>query len=142
MEAVQEVGYIYGLYSSENPELIRYIGYTYNPDKRMKEHIKESKYMLYRKHNWIQGVLKDGFTIGMNILRCVPYNSIGVFETEVILLYKSFGADLVNGNNGGIGGGKSPSKETRRKISESKKGNTWNKGRKPYKNQFDEIKIS
>lgn len=125
-----DIAYIYGLYSSGNLEVIRYIGYSIDPLYRLGKHISESKSLRYRRHKWIQYEIKKGNSIGMEILRCGPANIIGVYETETILLYKSFGADLTNSNLGGIGG-KSPTQEVREKLRVSKLGNTWNKGRRP-----------
>lgn len=120
------IGYIYGLYSTSD-NLIRYIGYSHSPYIRHKSHLKESKLLKYRRHKWIQSELSKGFMINTEILRCVPLSQISNAEIETILLYKSFGADLVNGNNGGRGG-ISPTKEIREKLRISKLGNKYSCG--------------
>lgn len=122
------ISYIYGLYSSSNPEEIRYIGYSYNPIKRLSDHLSESKQLKYHRHKWIQSEIAKGYSIGISSLRCVSESCVGQAEVETILLYKSFGAKLTNGNNGGMGG-RSPSKESRERMRVSKLGNTWNIGR-------------
>ena len=137
-----KISYIYTLASSENPELIRYVGYSFDPNKRLVEHLKEAKYIKkYRRHNWVNSVLENGHTIVMNCAACAPEYRIGEKETEIVLFYKTCGADLVNGNNGGIGG-RSPSKEVREKCRISKLGNTWNIGRKYSKERNDKISKS
>lgn len=124
------ISYIYGLYSSEEPEVIRYIGYSKNPIKRLKDHLSDSKYLKTYKHKWIQSELKKGNKLYIIPLRCVAEEDQYKCEIETILLFKSIGAPLTNGNNGGLGG-KSPTVETRAKMSTGKIGNTWNKGRIP-----------
>lgn len=116
-----EIAYVYGLYSTFN-NMIRYIGYSHSPYLRHQSHLRESKQLKYRRHKWIQSELSKGFTIQTEILRCIPLSKVSKSEIETILLYKSFGADLVNGNNGGVGG-LSPSKEVREKLKISKLGN-------------------
>lgn len=131
------VGYIYGLYSTSN-NIIRYVGYSHSPYVRHKNHLKESKLLKYRRHKWIQSELSKGFTINTEILRCVPLSQVSKAEIETILLYKSFGADLVNGNNGGIGG-ISPTKEVREKLRISKLGNKYGVGVVKSKENRDAI---
>lgn len=119
-----EISYIYGLKSSKD-NLIRYIGCSISPLKRREKHIVESKLNLYKRHKWINKEINSNNEILIEILEC--YNRELIFEKEIeyILLFKSFGANLINGNNGGLGG-TNPSKEVREKISKSKMGNKWN----------------
>jgi hypothetical protein len=61
---------IYALYSSSNLEEIRYIGYSCEPIIRYKKHLRESKYLKYHRHKWIQKELKENFQINLEILGC------------------------------------------------------------------------
>lgn len=130
METTKDIIYIYGLSSSQEENNIRYVGYTNNPQKRKWDHITESRALKTYRHKWIQSILKEGNSLSLSVLRETTEAEKGKAETETILLLKSVGANLVNGNNGGLGG-KSPTKEVREKLSKSKIGNTWNKGRMP-----------
>lgn len=121
-----KISYIYGLYSTSD-NLIRYIGYSHDPNARFKQHITNSKYFKYRKCKWIQSELKSNSTIKLEILRCVNSKDVFNAEIETIALYKSFGANLTNGNIGGKGG-TSPNKEVREKIRLAKLGNQYGKG--------------
>lgn len=121
--------YIYGLSSSNEPENIRYIGYTNNLYKRRCDHVTESRQLKTHRHKWVRSVINEGHKLLITELNCVPDEEKGQAEIDMIKLFRSFGAKLVNGNGGGVGG-KSPSIETRQKLSLSKIGNTWNKGRK------------
>lgn len=131
----QEISYIYGLHTNVNKE-VRYIGYTQEPRIRLLKHIRESKLNLYHRHKWIQKELKLGNKIEMEIIGLYPIEYISNKEIETIKLFKSFGAKLVNGNSGGIGGTK-PSLEVREKLRLSKIGNTWNIGRKRSKESIE-----
>lgn len=130
MQNSSEISYIYGLSSSNDEDNIRYIGYSNQPWVREKSHITESRQSKYHRHRWIQDVLKSGNNIKMIILRVI--SDIEKFQAEIdmIKLFKSLGAKLVNGNVGGRGG-QSPTDEAREKVRLAKLGNTWNKGRKP-----------
>ncbi len=121
-----KISYIYGLSSSDREEIIRYIGYSNNPKRRLGEHIERSKKDKTKVYCWIKSHIEKGHKINIHILSCYNESKIGIKETETILLYKSAGANLLNHNNGGLGG-ISPDAETRRKISEFHKGNTWNR---------------
>ena len=129
METIDKI-YIYGLSSSAEPEIIRYIGYTNNPYKRRCDHVTESRALKTHRHKWVRSVIESGNKLLISILRETTEEKKGNAEIETILLYKACGANLVNGNNGGIGG-KCPTLETRKKLSLCKMGNTWNKGRMP-----------
>lgn len=131
------ISYIYGLYSTRNTEIIRYIGYSYNPIKRLTGHFNEAKSMnKYHRHRWILNEIANGYEIKFIILRVLPEHEIQKGEIETIALFKAIGADLVNGNGGGLGG-RNPSKESKERARLAKLGNKWNVGRKHSK-QFSE----
>ncbi len=126
---------IYSLASSENPELIRYIGYTgeKNPRDRLWGHTYESRRSkrknLKRTHkiNWVNSILEKGYKIIQEILEDNIISEIEVKNKEIqyIKLFKSFGAYLVNETIGGGGGtryGWKHSDETKNKISKGNKG--------------------
>lgn len=127
---------LYSLFSSRD-NLERYIGYTkHTLSKRLKEHIKCSKNNKTYKDKWIQKELKDGFKINsIEIDNSFNFEEVNSKEIHYILLYKSFGAKLVNGTKGG-GGVKG------NKCSEEHK--EWNrltKSKKVYCFEFETSKL-
>ena len=124
--AEQEVGYqetpkgsnktykIYSLASSENPEIVRYIGYTSKEQsyKRLQGHTYESKrarklnLKCSYKINWVNSILDKGFEIIQEIIEDDIFSKERAYikEIEYIKLFKSFGAKLVNGTLGGVTG--------------------------------------
>ena len=107
MESLEtNISYIYGLKSSRDIDKIKYIGKTDFPERRIVEHIKDSRKKKYRVHFWIQKEVNDGYKIEQEILGCFNQEDIYNKERDIIRLYKSFGANLVNGDNGGLGGKK------------------------------------
>lgn len=129
-----EISYIYGLYSTRDNN-IRYIGYSCEPIVRYKKHLRESKYLKYHRHKWIQKELSEDFQIKLEILGCYKQEDIYNKEIEYIADFKSKGFNLVNGNEGGKGGMRNPSDELREKLRVSKLGNKWNIGRKQTESQ-------
>jgi len=98
--------YIYGLASSSNIDLIRYIGYSKDPDNRLANHLRDcsrNKVNTYKK-KWITKEIANGNEISLIILDEAA-NQIEAqnLEVAVIKLYKSVGAKLVNGTLGGDG---------------------------------------
>jgi len=137
------ISFIYGLSSTNNPELIRYIGKSNNPNKRLMAHLTASKTKKTYRDKWINSEIEKGNKIHIKVLLCKPESEIYNWEKEIIKLYKSFGAKLVNGNEGGLGGG-NPTIEVREKIRQSKIGNKWNVGKKmseEVKKKLSEIKL-
>lgn len=120
------IGYIYGLYSTNNNE-IKYIGYSVEPIIRFKKHIRESKKLMYYRHKWIQSELVKGYEIKMIILKTCKEEDLGKYEIEEIKFYKKLGNKLTNGNDGGVGG-INPTKEVREKLRISKLGNKYSLG--------------
>ena len=122
---------IYFLSSSDNPEEIRYIGFTkLSLDKRLYFHIKGSKYGNSHKNNWINKILNEDNTILISLLED-GLNEKNVREKEIFYIknHKNKGYKLVNGTFGGDGNS-NITEETRKKISNSCKGRVpWNKGK-------------
>ena len=81
------ITYIYGLYDFNEPNIIKYIGKSNNPKKRLSFHKWERKTnQLTKKINWIKSV--DG-KISMKILKICPLSDYELHETFCIKLYKS-----------------------------------------------------
>lgn len=139
MNNYTKISFIYGLSSSTNDKLIRYIGFSTNPHRRLHEHLDKSRYETTKVYSWIKSQKEKGNKILYTILGCFPEEIIGKKETEFILLYKSFGANLLNHNNGGLGG-HSPDAETRAKLSKAQMGNQKGKGKKRTVEQIEKIR--
>lgn len=96
----REKTYIYSLSCPENG-IVRYIGKANNLKNRLSKHINGKD--CSRRYNWILSLKRKGLIPEMNIIDEVPYCDWQFWEKHYIKLYKSFGADLVNGNDGGAG---------------------------------------
>lgn len=84
---------------------IRYIGKADNVNIRYKQHVDGAKRKAdTHKKKWIRSVILKGGLPVLEIIDLVPYNEWGFWEQYYIDLYKSWGFDLVNSANGGIGG--------------------------------------
>jgi len=93
---------VYGLYSSREPEAIRYIGQTKNdPRRRLAAHKNYAKHKTTAVHKWLMREIEDGFDVTMRVL-C---NEAVLHETEVELIaqYRALGARLLNLTDGGEG---------------------------------------
>lgn len=93
--------YIYCLLHNNN---VKYIGKSDNPIRRLKEHIKKSKYKKTYKDNWINGLIESSQEPELFILDEVPFDNFGFWEDFYIDLFKSFGFKLTNLAPGGGGG--------------------------------------
>jgi hypothetical protein len=95
---------IYGLVSTSNIDLIRYIGYTKKPvNIRLSEHLKESRRKKTKKDKWIQ---KEVISYKISIIEideCHSVEDAKKLEISYIKQFKSFGANLKNGTDGGDG---------------------------------------
>lgn len=123
---------VYGLKARESSE-IRYIGITSKSlEKRLKQHLQSINYKKDKsyKKNWFNNLIKNNIKLEIELLEDnIEENEIFEKEKQYIKLFKSFGAKLVNGTEGGEMG--IPTKETRRKMSIAKIGKPSNaKGRK------------
>jgi hypothetical protein len=93
--------YIYGI-SEENNENIRYVGKSDNPQKRLRQHIQESKNDHKYKSKWIQSVLKKGKNVKVIILEKVKKEEWK--EKEIYWIDKLKNNNLTNHAKGGNGG--------------------------------------
>ena len=62
------MNYIYTLSSSENPEIVKYVGYTNNPTRRLNKHNHSFKHDTNKRTCWIESVQRKGYEIIMNII--------------------------------------------------------------------------
>lgn len=121
---------IYALSSSENPNEFKYIGYTKKEiEQRLKEHMYSYRQLKTHKDKWFNQQINMGFEILTQLLESdIPESNVDSKEIFYIKKFKDLGFKLTNSNDGGIGGGKNPSLETKKKISEKNKGKTPRKG--------------
>lgn len=115
--------YIYGLSSSQNPDLIRYIGYSVNINDRLNEHLRDINRSFVHTHKkfWLKKEINNGNNILTTILdEAISMEDAKNKEINYLKLFKSLGAKLVNGTQGGDG--VKATEEVKRKISEKTKG--------------------
>lgn len=106
---------IYGL-TDPRTSKVRYVGCTKKLKKRFEEHLEDNR---FNKGRWIECLKKQGLVPGVVILEKIDDEKWQETERKWI---KHFGREnLVNSTDGGEGV-VNPSKETRRKRSESRKG--------------------
>jgi hypothetical protein len=126
-----ETTFIYALIDPRNDK-VKYIGKSNTPRQRTIDHISEARVSKdkYKKLQWIRSLLKEGLKPTLEILDEVCENQWKFWEQHYISLYKSWGFNLCNHDNGGLGNSRM-TLEMRNKISAKLKGNIpWNKGRK------------
>lgn len=109
-----------------------YIGKAISSKKRLQQHLRTSC-LKFRtlKNNWIKSLLSKNLAPSLEVLDQVLETEWQFWERHYISLYKSWGFNLLNGDNGGMGRDKfySHSNETRIKIGQTSKGRkAWNKG--------------
>jgi len=115
--------FIYGLIDPRTNE-IRYIGYTPDPNKRLKGHLYNCRWEKTHKANWIKSLLKLGLKPEMIILQEVPESEWQIAEQAWIRFGWEEGWRLTNGTMGGDGIlGHIFSEESLQKMSDAKKGN-------------------
>lgn len=118
---------VYALFSSSNPEHIRYIGRSKydSHNKRLKTHILGAKYGdKGHVYNWIRKTINSGDTVlGVTLESGISWKQTAHREMYYIRKYKKDGHDLTNMSNGGEGRGLGYklSEEARNRISESNK---------------------
>jgi len=113
---------IYALYSSSDPEHIRYVGRSQfdTPDIRLKTHIQEAKKGETKTHkcHWIQHVLSSGHTVEVVLVENnLSWEESATKEMYYISHYKNLGHKLTNLTLGGDGAlGMKHTEETRQKM--------------------------
>lgn len=104
--------YIYAM-SDPSVDSVAYIGKSINTHKRLMSHWSEANESA--KGIWISGMRAKKIKPQIDILDVVPYSEWSFWEKHYISLYKSWGFELVNSNNGG-GGCSNHTQETKDKI--------------------------
>ncbi len=133
---------MYSLYVLKDPNtlIIRYVGYSNNPRRRLWEHIRDAKKGIKtHKSFWIKSLLDSKQSPLIEIVyNCEEYDDILIKEIELIKELKDNNVRLTNLTNGGDGQrgnilkrnhpiinynlGRKMSDETKKKLSESRKG--------------------
>jgi hypothetical protein len=130
---------IYILIDPTNNE-IKYVGKANNIKERFKNHKNRCRDTNTYKRHWINKLRLKGLYPELEVIDIVPVSEWHYWEKFWISYYKSIGCNLTNTTSGGDGlscgnktsfkrgqipwnKGKSPSKETKLKISNTLKGN-------------------
>ena len=93
---------VYGLYSSREPDVLRYVGQTTQlPKFRLAQHRNYAKRKQTAVHKWFLREVFDGFVISLRVL--VEGAVFNVTEIELIELHRRNGAQLLNLTDGGEG---------------------------------------
>jgi predicted GIY-YIG superfamily endonuclease len=94
---------VYALYDPREPDHIRYIGFTADPDRRLIQHLKENSASY--KSRWVQKLLRNGHQPHLVILgEAKTREEILELEINYIAKYRQEGNRLTNGTEGGTGG--------------------------------------
>lgn len=102
---IKETTFIYGLYSTGNVNLIRYVGKTVNiPRVRLNDHISGSKSRDTYKDRWIKRELSLGYKIKIELIDEVHTSDWEFWETFYINQYRKV-FRLTNTQPGGLSSG-------------------------------------
>jgi len=107
--------YIYAL-KDPNTDKIRYIGSSNNPDKRLKEHISDTKREKTKKSNWIKKLLKNNQQPILEILEKTSISEFEALEKKHIEQQESLGNKLLNFDVYGKGNVLKKTKEQKEKL--------------------------
>lgn len=114
--------FIYALADPRKPEIIRYVGKSDNPQKRLRYHLQESTYRPNsRRSKWLRSLTKAEVTPVLILVEECPATEWRSRELFWIAHYRGVGCDLVNSTDGG-GERATPLPEICAKISASKQG--------------------
>jgi len=118
--------FIYGLYDSAEPGVIRYVGKTYCIKDRIRDHLSATtRGERTHKARWIRLVLRAGRSVRHVVLGFATSNDeANDLERHFIKLMRSIGMDLTNATDGGDGQspGYRPSAEARAKVGAAHRG--------------------
>lgn len=110
--------------------LVRYVGKTNNPSKRLKDgHIPSSKGGSTHTAHWIAKLLSEGVRPFMVIVDSFQTDEQALeAERRWIPHYRASGADLTNATEGGEGmAGYTPTDETRKRLGDARRGKPQSK---------------
>lgn len=104
MEKLNKTTFIYAL-TDPNTNQVRYIGKSNVPDSRWAQHIKEARLASgnTRKLGWIRSLIKENKYPVLEILDEVEISEWGFWERYYYYLYKSWGFNLTNSYECGVG---------------------------------------
>jgi hypothetical protein len=112
--------YIYGI---SHRGLIRYIGKSNNPRRRLYQHINEKSNK--HKYNWLNNIIKNNDRPTIEIIDEVPEEEWEFWEQYWISQFKTWGFKLLNATNGGEGAnGYKHAEHSKKKMRKSKLGTT------------------
>lgn len=124
------LAYIYSLSDPDTLE-VRYVGKTIDVKKRLYGHVEPSSTRKNNhKNNWVKSLAKSGKKPLITVLFAVNHKEWENKERETIVSFKTRGARLTNGTQGGDGGaidklkGVPRTAETKARISKANKGKT------------------
>ena len=105
------------IYSLAHPitEEIRYVGKTNNLIQRLQVHLRDKA--KTHKTNWIKSLLLNKMIPLIDVIDEVPVSEWGFWEKHYISLYKSWGFNLTNMADGGVGGDTGAEANEKRKKS-------------------------
>ena len=99
-------GEYWSVYVLKDPRdgAVRYVGLSYRPEYRLKEHLYTAKHGRYHVHRWIGCLLKEGVSPVMEIVEDkIEDGKHGEVERSWIQHFKSEGCKLTNLTDGGEG---------------------------------------
>lgn len=113
--------YVYTLTDPRTNE-VRYVGWTTNLPRRLREHIAEPRRYRTHKSNWIRSVLADGQKPILIVVETGKGEGWEAVECKWIAAYRAQGCNLTNATDGGNGALRRVfTPETRQKISATKR---------------------
>jgi len=110
------------IYTLSDPrtDMVRYVGKTDHLEKRLSQHLSLSTGS--HKSSWIKSLKSAGIKPEMVVIDKVPVEDWEFWEMHYIKFFKSLGAKLVNGTEGGQGDAIVFTDAAKKKMSDSTKG--------------------
>lgn len=103
--------YVYILYCKNNDGL--YVGKSFDPDGRYREHLKEAETPRLKRQYWVNDIIKNGNKLEIETVIECDENEVNFYERFYIALFRNLGFNLMNLTDGGDGfSGFKQSKET------------------------------
>ena len=116
------------IYTLSDPRtgVVRYVGKSDNPKKRLGSHLRESRVeKSCHRHDWINSLQSADLSPILSIIEECPREAWAEREIHWIAFYRATGNDLTNNAAGGVGtNGCVPSEESRKKMSAAQTGKT------------------
>jgi hypothetical protein len=97
---------VYALFDEREPDAVRYVGFSVDPEKRFYSHLGEAQRSQQRSHrlNWIRKVSADGpFVHWRTLLVVETADAAALAEIASIKAHLDAGHQLTNGTEGGEG---------------------------------------